>query len=135
MFLTFLNKYREGALLFLRVGLGIMFIIHGAPKMLEGPDGWAQLGKAIGYVGLYGYPKFWGFMAAFSECFGGMFLILGLFFRPMCILLTLTMLVASTKMLKEKRDFQTVASRPIELAIVFASLVVIGPGRYSIDKS
>ena len=134
MILSFLNRYREGALLFLRLGLGIMFIIHGAPKIMSGPAGWALLGKAINFVGIHGYPKVWGFMAAFSECFGGIFLILGLFFRPACILLTITMLVASTKMVKERKDFQTVASRPIELAIVFASLVVIGPGKYSIDK-
>ena len=135
MILTFLNKYREGALLFLRVGLGIMFIIHGAPKIMGGPAAWAQLGKAITLIGLHGYPKIWGFMAAFSECFGGIFLVLGLFFRPACILLTITMLVASTKLLKEHQNFQQTASRPIELAIVFASLIVIGPGRYSVDKS
>jgi len=134
MFLTFLNKYREGALLFLRIGLGIMFIIHGAPKMLGGPDRWASLGKSISYMGIYGYPTFWGFMAAFSECFGGIFLILGVFFRPACILLTLTMIVATTMLFRTEKKFLTY-SRPLELAIVFASLVVIGPGKYSIDKN
>src|ERR1043166_1649586 len=113
MVLTFLSKYREGGLLFLRIGLGVMFIIHGAPKMIHGPSGWAQLGKSISYMGIHGYPTFWGFMAAFSECFGGIFLILGLFFRPACILLTLTMIVAATMLVKQKKDFQKMASRPI----------------------
>jgi len=45
------------------------------------------------------------------------------------------MIVAATMLIKQHRNFQEVASRPIELAIVFASLVVIGPGKYSIDKS
>ncbi len=135
MILTFLNKYREGALLFLRIGLGIMFIIHGAPKIMGGPAAWAKVGAAIGYVGIHGYPKIWGFLAAFSECFGGIFMILGLFFRPACILLTITMLVASTMLVKKHENFQQSASRPIELAIVFASLIFIGPGKYSIDKS
>jgi putative oxidoreductase len=135
MLLTFLSKYREGGLLFLRIGLGVMFVIHGAPKIMGGPAHWATLGKSIGYMGIHGYPAFWGFMAAFSECFGGIFVILGLFFRPACILLALTMIVASTMLAKQKKDFQKETSRPIELAIVFASLVVIGPGKYSIDKS
>ena len=131
---SFLGKYREGALLFLRAGLGVMFILHGLPKIMGGPSRWVELGHAMGYLGMKSFPVFWGFMAAFSECFGGMFLVLGLFFRPACMLLTITMIVASTMMLKTRQDFQKVASRPIEMAIVFASLIFIGPGKYSIDK-
>jgi putative oxidoreductase len=134
MVLTFLGKYREGGLLFLRLGLGIMFIIHGAPKILGGPAGWHTLGKAIGAIGIHGYPTFFGFMAAFSECFGGIFLILGLFFRPACILLAITMIVATATLVKRNEKFPTL-SHPIELGIVFASLVLIGPGKYSIDKN
>lgn len=134
MTLSFLGKYREGALLFLRVGLGIMFVVHGLPKIMGGHRVWVELGHAMAFVGMKSYPAFWGFMAAFSECFGGMFLVLGLFFRPACFLLTLTMIVATTMLYKKEHSFLSY-SRPLEMAIVFGAMAIIGPGRYSIDKS
>ena len=42
--------------------------------------------------------------------------------------------IASVKLHYDKVDFQTIASRPIELAFVFAGLAFIGPGKFSIDK-
>ncbi len=138
MILTFLTKYRELGLLLLRVGLGVMFVIHGAPKIMGGPETWTALGKATSSVGIHFLPIFWGFMAACAECFGGLFLILGLFFRPACILLGITMTVAAMmhlSMLKPGTNFMSVVAHPIEMAIVFYSLILIGPGKYSVDKS
>ena len=34
MVLTFLNKHRHIGLLVLRIGIGLMFMVHGAPKLL-----------------------------------------------------------------------------------------------------
>jgi putative oxidoreductase len=133
MTLSFLARYREGALLFLRVGLGVMFVIHGLPKIIGGPAHWTELGGAMAYVGMKSFPMFWGFMAAFAECFGGIFMVLGLFFRPACILLAITMLVATTMHVKKGQSFGQY-SRPLELAIVFAAVSIVGPGKYSIDK-
>src|SRR5437867_3299848 len=104
MNLSFLAKYREGAMLFLRIGLGALFVIHGLPKIMGGPRAWTELGHAMSYIGMKSFPAFWGFMAAFSECFGGIFVILGLFFRPACILLTITMAVAATMLMKKHEN-------------------------------
>jgi putative oxidoreductase len=134
MILRFLTKYRDFGLLLLRLGLGVFFVMHGAPKIMGGPKVWAVLGKATANVGIDVFPAFWGFMAAFSECFGGIFLVLGLFFRPAVILLAFTMTVASVMHVKKGDNFLNVASRPMELAVVFYSLIFIGPGRFSIDK-
>lgn len=134
MLLKFLGKYRDAGLLILRIGLGVMFCIHGLPKLQGGPKHWAELGHAMGLLGIHFYPAFWGFMAAASECVGGLFLILGFAYRPICLLLTFTMIVASLKMHHEKKNFQDVASRPIEMACVFFAMAFIGPGRFSIDK-
>lgn len=133
MILTFLNKYRDAGLLILRVGLGIMFIFHGAPKMFGGPDAWGKLGMAMGNFGIDFLPAFWGFMAAFSEFFGGILLILGLFFRPTCILLTITMIVAAGFHIG-RGDGLMGASHAIENGIVLLSLILIGPGKVSLDK-
>ncbi|MEK6693679.1 MAG: DoxX family protein [Nitrospirota bacterium] len=128
-----LTKYRDTGILILRIGIGIMFLYHGAPKLIGGPEKWEKLGMAMNYVGIPVFPVFWGFMAAFSEFFGGIFIILGLFFRPACILLLITMSVASIMHLG-KGDGLGVASHAIEAGVLFLSLILIGPGKYSIDK-
>ena len=38
MVLRFLDKYRDIGLLFLRIGIGVMFIMHGLPKLIGGPE-------------------------------------------------------------------------------------------------
>lgn len=133
MILRSLTKYRDGGLLILRIGLGIMFLYHGAPKLIGGPEKWEKLGMAMNYVGIPFMSVFWGFMAAFSEFFGGIFIILGLFFRPACILLLITMAVASIMHIG-KGDGLKIASHAIEDGIVFLSLILIGPGKYSMDR-
>ncbi len=134
MLLKFLGKYRDAGLLLLRIGLGIMFCLHGLPKLAAGPKLWAGLGKEMIHLGIDFFPVFWGFMAAATEGIGGILLILGICHRPVCLLLAFTMIVASVKLHHDKADFQNAASRPIELAFVFASLAFIGPGKFSIDK-
>ena len=78
-------------------------------------------------------PVFWGFMAAVAESFGGLCLILGLFFRPACILLTITMLVAASRHLSQGDGLRG-ADHAMEVGIVFLSLILIGPGKYSLDE-
>jgi putative oxidoreductase len=128
-----LGKYRNTGLLLLRIGLGIMFTIHGFPKLAAGPNGWTGLGGSMKVIGIDFLPVFWGFMAAVTETFGGFLLIVGLFFRPALILLTFTMIIAALVMLG-KGDGLKGASQAIELGIVFFALIFIGPGKYSVDK-
>lgn len=133
MILAFLDKCRDFGLLILRLGLGGMFIFHGAPKMFGGPETWGRVGMAAASLGINFAPAFWGFMAAFSEFVGGILLIMGLFFRPACMLMALTMSVA-TSMHFGRGDGLRGASHAIEAGIVFLSLIFIGPGRYSLDE-
>lgn len=131
--LGFLGKYRDFGLLILRIGLGAMFLWHGGPKLLGGPEKWEKIGTAISNVGIHSMPVLWGLMAAISEFFGGMCLIFGFMFRPACVFLTITMAVA-TSMHFGKGEGLQVASHAIEDGIVFLSLIFIGPGKYSIDR-
>ncbi len=133
MILTALNKYKDFGLLILRIGIGGMFIFHGAPKMFGGPERWEMIGASMASVGIKFVPVFWGFMASFSEFIGGICIILGLFFRPMCILLTITMIVAAYGPLS-RGDGLRRAAHAIEDGIVFLSLIFIGPGKYSLDE-
>lgn len=133
MILTSLNKHRHIGLLILRIGLGCMFLIHGGPKLFGGPEEWEKIGMAMNNLGIGFIPTFWGFMAAISEFIGGACLILGLFFRPACILLTITMLVAAIHHLS-RGDGLSGASHAIEVGIVFLSFILIGAGKYSLDE-
>ena len=120
---------RDLGLLILRVGIGASFMVHGFPKLLGGPEKWAKLGKAMEVFGVDFAPAFWGFMAAFSEFGGGLLLALGLAFRPACLLLLSTMVVASAMHLDRGDGFGK-ASHAIEAAILFLSLLMIGPGKH-----
>lgn len=131
---SFLDKYRDFGLLVLRLGVGGMFLFHGWPKLIGGPDKWTALGGAMGYLGVHAIPMFWGLMAAFSEFFGGVCLILGVVFRPACLLLVCTMAVAATMHFGRGDSLQT-ASHAIELGCVFFGLLFVGPGRFGFGRS
>jgi putative oxidoreductase len=129
-----LTRYYANAGLFvLRIGIGIMYIYHGAPKLAGGPERWEKVGMAMSHLGIDFMPAFWGFMAASSEFFGAVCLMLGLLFRPASFFMAFTMAVAATMHLKSG-DGLLVASHAIENCILFISLFFIGPGRYAIDQ-
>jgi len=129
----FLSRYRDEGLLLMRIGIGVMFLLHGGPKLLAGPDKWQQVGTALTYLGIDFFPAIWGLMAALSEFCGGLCLIFGWFFRPACLLMATTMLVATTMHLG-RGDGLMRASHALESGILFVSLMLIGPGRFSFDK-
>ncbi|OGX87623.1 DoxX family protein [Hymenobacter lapidarius] len=129
------NRYRfhDLGLLLLRVGLGVMFMVHGFPKLAGGPETWAGLGGVMDKVGLGFAPTFWGFMAAIAEFGGGLLLAAGLWFRAACVVLLLTMVMA-TVMHVSKGDGFGGYSHALESAFVFLGLLFAGPGKYSLDE-
>lgn len=131
--LASLGKYRNTGLMIMRIGLGIMMIYHGYPKLLGGPEQWEAVGNSTKYLGITFAPTIWGLLAAITETFGGFLILIGLAFRPACVFLMIAMAVASTMHLNNG-DGLMIASHAIELGIVFLGLVFIGPGRYSVDK-
>jgi len=133
MILAFLNRYRELGLLILRVGLGVMFIMHGWPKIQGGVAQWTSLGQAMGNLGVTFAPAFWGFMAAATEFGGGICLVLGLATRPAALLMAFNMTVATLMHLK-RGDGVMGAAHAIEDGVAFLSIVLLGAGKYSIDK-
>ncbi|WP_312521861.1 DoxX family protein [Anaerospora sp.] len=132
MIFTNLHKYKDEGLLFLRVGMGLMMLYHGAPKIMGGVEGWIKIGSAMKFLGITFAPAFWGFMAAFAEFFGGAMIILGLGTRIACALVTMTMAVAVAMKLGTGAGLFG-ASQALENGIVYISLLISGPGIYSLD--
>lgn len=111
-----------------------MTIFHGWPKLAGGIHHWEKLGKATSAVGINFLPGFWGFSSAMVETIGGLLIVIGCCFRPVTILMTLNFVVASVLIYKTSEQFIE-WSRPAEMLILFFSLIFIGAGKYSVDRS
>ena len=130
--IAYLKKPDLG-LLIIRIGLGAMFMAHGIPKFLAGGSLLESIGKSMSVIGVTSFPLFWGFMAALTESLGGFLMILGYKFRIVMMAFTFMMVVAFLTKFSPGADFVKYAW-PAELAVVFFSLIFIGPGKHSVDK-
>ena len=123
----------------LRITLGLFFLwAHGWAKLAGGIETWHGLGAAMKHFGITFWPTFWGFMATMAETAGIVLIIIGLAFRPACLLVSATMAVAGIHMWHSHKGFTeslSAASHAWELGIVFFSLIFLGPGKYSIDRT
>ena len=120
------------ALLILRVGIGISFVfVYGYDKLFGGPEQWMNLGQNMSALGITFWPTFWGFMGSFAEFAGALLVMLGLLTRPALALLIMTMIVAAIGHITG-----TISGGPwhaTEVLTVFVVLLLVGPGRYSLD--
>lgn len=132
--LSSLSKFKDLGLLILRIGVGIMFILHGQPKLFGGPETWVKLGGAMSNLGITFLPVVWGFLAAIAEFGGGICILIGFAFRPAAALLAFTMFVAAFMHYNAGDAFIPKVSYPLELCFVFFGLIFIGPGAFSADR-
>lgn len=120
------------ALLVLRVGIGISYVfVYGWVKIFGGPERWAGLGENLAVFGVTFWEPFWGFMASMAEFGGGICLVLGLLFRPALVLLMIVKVIAFTGHVTGN-----ISGGPwhaTEMFTVFVVLMLLGPGRYSVD--
>lgn len=131
--LQFLGKYRETGLLLIRVSIGLIFIILLGP-VLWSPGSWDHFGSAMRHLDFHSNFKFWGFTGALLGCIGGILMVLGLFFRigVLCALvITLVHLIA---LWSARGDIYT-RLPALEMSILLLSLLLVGPGKYSVDKN
>lgn len=131
-FLFVVSDDRNIGLLLLRIFVGAGIASHGFGKMFSGPERWQALGRAVGKIGLNFAPTFWGFLAAFAEFFGGIFLALGLFTTVSSFLILCTMLVAA--FVAHKGASFTVRELALFYLVASFFFMVKGAGRYSIDR-
>jgi putative oxidoreductase len=129
------------AVLLMRIGVGLVFIPHGYSKVF------GKGGVAAFAADLPGYhvPAFLGYIAAYAEMFGAILLIVGLLTRVDAFLLACTMAVATflVQLPDALSDVQPGAIRflsvirgiemPFTLMIACLALILLGPGRISVD--
>ena len=128
-----LSRYRNLGLLVLRVSVGLyMAIGHGWGKILGGPEQWAQLGGVMeGIFGFVVLPTVWGFLAAVAEFVGALLVTVGLLTRPAALVLVLNMAVAALAHITGVIEGSPESA--LIYGVVFLSLMLVGPGAYSID--
>lgn len=122
----------NAGLLVLRIGIGVIFIFHGFPKLMGGVETWTQLGSTMSVMGITFAPAFWGFMAAATEVGGGLFIIFGLLHRLVALMLIFTMVVALLVHVSAGDPF-AVYSNALKALVVFVAFAISGPGIYSLD--
>jgi putative oxidoreductase len=126
--MKFLNGVQPLALLVLRVCLGIIFVYHGYPKLVHANAGMGEFFVAHGLPG-YLVP-----VAGILEGFGGALLVLGLFTRPVALLLAIEMGVAIWKV-HSGHGYMAVKDYEFPLAVGAAcfALATVGAGAVSMD--
>ena len=127
----------NAAILVGRVAIGVCFIIHALGKL--GVVGTGNMQGFVAWLEELGVPlaPVQARMAMLSELFGGALLTVGLFTRPACLLLIVTMLVAGR--LGHKGAGYLITNEPpgaeytINLAVICFVFVLLGPGVVSLD--
>ena len=127
-----MEKLRPLALLLLRVGLGVIFISNGYPKIFG-----RRLEHIDEMVHINHLPAYFVYIAFVLEVGGGLLLISGLFTRIVGLLLAVEMAVA---MVKGEQFFQNPFSvDKYELALALGvgafALATFGAGSVSLDRA
>ena len=126
----------DGGLLLIRLIVGVVFIFHGSQKLFGafGGPGIEGFGGALGSMG-FPMPTLGAWLVACVEFFGGVALILGLGTRVAGLLLTIVMLTAVVVVHRAAFSVgQGGMEFALTLGIVSLALVLMGPGRLSLDR-
>ena len=122
-------------LLLIRIGVGLVFIFHGYPKMTgrwgDCKGSRESLKKNIRSFGLP-FPHQLAILVGIIEYFGGMLLMAGLFTRFVAFAIAVIMLVASGKNYAGK-GFLGGADMPFSLFMTLLGLFLLGSGSISLD--
>ena len=134
------SPYSDWGLFILRLAAGIIFLVHGWPKLnpnspMKGPAGFGGFLKQMGVP----MPIFFGWVVALLETLGAVLFIFGLGTRVLAVLFAIDMLVAIlvAKMRVMKVGFSAQQATGWEfdfiLGAVALSLLFTGPGNIALD--
>jgi len=126
----------DGALLILRLALGVIFFAHGGQKVF-GWFGGPGLSAIVSGFGQMGIPAPLAYLAAFTELFGGLGMIFGVLSRLSGLGLAITMVVAALKVHLPNGFFLNSPGGDgfeynLALFAMALAILVAGPGRLAI---
>ncbi|MBI3914289.1 MAG: DoxX family protein [Chloroflexi bacterium] len=132
--------FSDVGLLIVRVAMGIIFIVHGWPKLnpngpMKGPAGFGGFLKQMGIP----LPTFFGWVVALLETVGAALLILGLGTRILAVGFAIDMLVAifvaKRRFMKGSFTAQQGASWEFDFALLGGALALLftGAGKIALD--
>ncbi len=131
----FMGSGADWGLLFIRVGVGLVFLFHGYPKMTgrwgDCKGSRESVKRSIVKMGLP-YPHALAIVVGTIEYFGAMMLIAGLFTRWVALMISVIMLVASGRNYREK-GFLGGADMPFSLLMTLLAVSLLGGGLISLD--
>ena len=126
--MRYLDRLQPLALLVMRLVLGAVMIGHGYHKVF------ANLNEYANFIGSLHLPQWLGYLSAFTEFFGGILVILGLFTRCAAIAIVINMTVAIVKVhLKHGLLGQGGYEFPLALAAIAFALIFFGAGPIALD--
>lgn len=124
--MKFLEKINNADLgkLFLRLALGVIFVVHGYAKIV-----------ALEPTGIFfdklGLAPFFVYLVAFVELFGGISMLLGILVREFGALLAVNMFFA-IYLVKFSKGFSGGYEFDLALLLVSLAMVFLGAGKYSL---
>ena len=132
-----LHRLQDLAPLALRLGLGIVFVVHGVSKLNGGPaTGFGSLLTGLGVPA----PSLFAWLVTIAELVGGIMLLVGLLTRVVTLPLIATLVGAIVLV---KLDVGIIAGMgsampgaEVDIALLagLVALLVVGPGRLSVDR-
>jgi len=126
--MKFLNSLQPLGLLVLRLALAVIFAYHGYPKLVRADAGMREFFMS------HGFPGYFVGLAGILELAGGGLLVIGLFTRPVSLLLAIEMGIVIWKV-KSVHGVMGVNDYQFELALGAAclALATVGAGVVSMD--
>ncbi|MEN9722522.1 MAG: hypothetical protein RJB38_508 [Pseudomonadota bacterium] len=130
----------SASILILRAFIGSCLIVHGLGKLgMVGPGGANAMQGFVGWLQSLGVPfaAVQARLAMLAELVGGVFIIVGFFYRPAAIVCMVTLIVAAV--IGHRGGGYLITNNPpgneyaLNLAVILLVMALLGPGPYSLD--
>lgn len=120
--------YSAQAIFILRVVLGVLFVVHGWPKIknLRGTqENFSAMGFKPGVL--------WGTVAAVLEFFGGLAIVLGILTQAVALFIAAEMVVSTFWKIRKGQGFVGGYELDVVLFASALALAALGAGAYALD--
>ena len=133
MIFTSQERKMNFGLLFMRLGLAAVLLIHALPKLFVGTAAWKKFWMSLEFesIGLPGAIVGLGILLI--ESITALCLLSGYFFRVACALLSFLYGLYFFGYFYYKSGYVTLTLWSLGLAVVFFGLIYVGPGRYAVS--